>query len=166
MYTKFIYEKIEVSLKDFLETSNSIHNTGYGIETINGQEQIVVEDLKYFFQNEVGIVLTEQVSNVKRKAASDMYYANMSYGYDKPKNDRMYEEAMGLDEYNTNTSYTNPITRVDKKYDKVSKYRADPYGKEFARRKPKLNFPEQDTRYDKDIFILDLTSIVHLISII
>ena len=48
---KFDDEKIEVSLKDFLETSNSIHNTGYGIETINGQEQIVVEDLKYFFQN-------------------------------------------------------------------------------------------------------------------
>jgi len=153
---KFDDEKIEVSLKDFLETSNSIHNTGYGIETINGQEQIVVEDLKYFFQNEVGIVLTEQVSNVRRKAVSDMYYANMSYGYKKPKDDRMYEEAMGLDEYNTNTSYTNPITRVDKKYDKVCKYRADAYGKEFARRKPKLNFPEQDTRYDKDIFILDL----------
>ena len=153
---KFDDEKIEVSLKDFLETSNSIHNTGYGIETINGEEQIVVEDLKYFFQNEVGIVLTEQVSNVRRKAVSDMYYANMSYGYKKPKDDRMYEEAMGLDEYNTNTSYTNPITRVDKKYDKVCKYRADAYGKEFARRKPKLNFPEQDTRYDKDIFILDL----------
>jgi len=153
---KFDDEKIEVSLKDFLETSNSIHNTGYGIETINGVEQLVLEDLKYFFQNEVGIVLTEQVSNVKRKAASDMYYANMSYGYKKPKDDRMYEEAMGLDEYNTNTSYTNPITRVDKKYDKISNYRADAYGKEFARRKPKLNFPEQDTRYDKDIFILDL----------
>jgi len=153
---KFDDEKIEVSLKDFLETSNCIHNTGYGIETINGQEQLVLEDLKYFFQNEVGIVLTEQVSNVKRKVASDMYYANMSYGYKKPKDDRMYEEAMGLDEYNTNTSYTNPITRVDKKYDKISNYRADAYGKEFARRKPKLNFPEQDTRYDKDIFILDL----------
>ena len=153
---KFNDEKIEVSLKDFLETSNFIHNTGYGIETINGQEQLVLEDLKYFFQNEVGIVLTEQVSNVKRKVASDMYYANMSYGYKKPKDDRMYEEAMGLDEYNTNTSYTNPITRVDKKYDKISNFRADAYGKEFARRKPKLNFPEQDTRYDKDIFILDL----------
>ena len=91
-----------------------------------------------------------------RKVVDDLYYANMSYGYDKPQEDRMYEEAMGLDEYNTNTSYTNPITRVDKKYDKVCKYRADAYGKEFARRKPKLNFPEQDTRYDKDIFILDL----------
>jgi len=153
---QFNDEKIEVSLKDFLETSNCIHNTGYGIETINGQEQLVLEDLKYFFQNEVGIVLTEQVSNVKRKVADDLYYANMSYGYKKPEDDRMYEEVMGLDEYNTNTSYTNPITRVDKKYDKISKYRADSYGKEFARRKNIVDFPERDTRYDKDIFILDL----------
>ena len=153
---QFNDEKIEVSLKEYLATSNCIHNTGYGIETINGEEQLVLEDLKYFFQNKVAIVLTEQVSNVKRKVENELYYANMSYGYDKPQEDRMYEEAMGLDEYNTNTSYTNPITRVDKKYDKVCKYRADAYGKEFARRKPKLNFPEQDTRYDKDIFILDL----------
>jgi hypothetical protein len=153
---QFNDEKIEVSLKDYIETSNAIHNTGYGIQTINGIEQLVVEDLKYFFQNDVGIVLTEQVSDVKRKVADDLYYANMSYGYDKPQGDRMYEEAMGLDEYNTNTSYTNPITRIDQKYDKICKYRADAYGKEFARRKPKLNFPEQDTRYDKDIFILDL----------
>jgi hypothetical protein len=38
----------------------------------------------------------------------------------------------------------------------VSKYRADSYGKEFARRKPFAKFGTEDTKYDTDVFLLDL----------
>lgn len=149
-------EKLEFSLDQLIETSNAIHNTGYTIQRIKDADVLVHEDMKYFFQDFVGINIPNQVSNVERKAAKEMYYSNMTFGYEKPSGDNLYEEAMGLDEYNLQSSYTTPITRVDKKYNKISKARADSYGVEFARRKSKELFPEEDTRYDKTAFLLDM----------
>jgi len=152
----FLDKEMELSLKDFLETSNAIHNTGYSIEEKDDEEYLILEDMNYFFQNEVTIVLPEQVSNLTRKTASELYYSTLEFGYKKPEGDNLYEESLGLDEYNTKTSYSTPITRVDNKYVKLSPARADSYGMEFARRKQKVTFPEEDTRYDKTVFLLDL----------
>lgn len=150
---QFLDEKIEMSLNDYLEASNVIHNTGYTIEIMDGIEKLVVEDLKYFFQDTVAIRLPNQVNNLERKAANEFCDSGLLFGY---KEGGDYEEAMGLDEYNVRTNYVTNLTRVDTKFEKESPFRADPYAKEFARRKPQLNFPEQDTRYDKDIHLLDL----------
>jgi len=152
----FDNEKLEFSLDKLIKTANSIHNVGYTIERISETDVFVMEDMEYFFQQETTIILPNQVSNVERKTADDMYYANMKFGYKQPSGDNLYEEAMGLDEYNTQTGYTTPITRIDKKYDKISEARADSYGMEFARRKSKEIFPEEDTRYDKTVFVMDL----------
>ena len=153
---QFFEKKFQFSLDQFLVTANAIFNTGYGIETINDAETLVVEDLKYFFQDKKGIVLPSQVSNVKREVAKEFYHSTLEFGYKKPDGDNLYEEAMGLDEYNGKRGYTNNITKDDKKYKKLSEARADRYGAEFARRKPKNNFPETDTRYDSNAFLLDL----------
>ena len=152
---QFNDKKLEISLDDFLQTSKAIHNTGWSIETINDKETLVIEDLKYFFQEGTAIRIGK-VSNVKREVAKDFYHSNIEVGYKKPDGDNLYEEAMGLDEYNGRRGFTEPITRSDKKLSILSPARADRYGIEFARRKPESLFPEQDTRYDKNIFILDL----------
>ena len=153
---QFFDKKFQFSLSDYLETANAIFNTGYGIELINGKETLVFEDLKYFFQDEVAIILPNQVSNVEREVAIEFYNSSIEIGYEKPDGDNLYEEAMGLDEYNGKRGFTQPITRVDTTYKKISKARADRYGIEFARRKPKESFPEQDTRYDSSAFLFDL----------
>lgn len=152
---QFNDKKLEISLDDFLMTSKTIHNTGWGIEEIEGVETLVVEDLKYFFQETTAIRLGK-VSDVKREVAKEFYHSNVEVGYKKPDGDNLYEEAMGLDEYNGNRGYTEPITRSDKKLSLLSPARADRYGIEFARRKPESLFPEQDTRYDQNPFVLDL----------
>lgn len=149
-------KKFELSLDEFLQTSKAIHNTGWGIEEINGKEVLVVEDLKYFFQEGTAIRIPTRVSNVKREVAKEFYYPSVEIGYKNPDGDNLYEEAMGLDEYNGKRGYTFPITRVDKRLSLLSTARADSYGIEFARRKPRSLYPEQDTRYDKSAFILDL----------
>lgn len=146
---------IEMALKDFLESSNVTHNTGYTIEKINGVETLVHEDLKYFFQDATVLNLGE-VTDLEFKVAKEFYDSSLIFGYKNPSGDNLYEEAMGLDEYNTQTNFTTPFTRIDTKYEKISEFRADAYGKEFARRKQQLNYPEEDTRYDKNIFLLDL----------
>lgn len=149
-------KKLEFSIGDLIETSNVIHNTGYSIDMINGKETLSIEDMKFFFQNQIIIKLPNQVNNLKRKVAKEFMHSSLQFGYKHPSGDNLYEEAMGLDEYNVRTNYTEPITRVDSKYIKLSPARSDSYGKEFARRKPQLDTSEEDTRYDKHAFILDL----------
>ena len=153
---QFFDKNLQFSLGDYLETANAIFNTGFGIEIINGKEMLVVEDLKYFFQEQVGISLPNQVTNVEREVATEYYHSSIEIGYEKPDGDNLYEEAMGLDEYNGKRSFTEPITRVDTTYKKLSKARADRYGIEFARRKPQSGFPQRDTRYDSSAFLFDL----------
>jgi hypothetical protein len=153
---QFNDKKIEWSLQDRLKTANVIHNTGFNIEIINNVETLVEEYLKYFFQEATAIVLPDEISNVEEFPADIFYHSSLEFGYKKPDGDNLYEEAMGLDEFNTRNGYVNNLVSTDKKYSKISPDRADSYGKEFARRKLQLNYPEEDTRYDKDKHILDL----------
>ena len=46
--------------------------------------------------------------------------------------------------------------KIEQKYKSTSKYRADSYGAEFARRKSFLKFPTEDTKYDNSIWLFDL----------
>lgn len=150
---QFFDKNMEISLDNLLTTSNTVHNTGYHIEKIGGVEKLIVEDLKYYFQDATTIKLPNQVSNVEREVDDSFYNSSLEFGYKKGGE---YEEAMGLDEYNIKTGFTTPITRVDSKYSKLSDARADSYAKEFARRKPEENYPTTDTPYDKDLHLLDL----------
>lgn len=148
-----IDQNMEISLGNFLNTSNSVLNTGYHIEIMNGVETLVLEDLKYYFQDAVAIRLPNQVTNLEREANASFCHSSLEFGYKKGGE---YEEAMGLDEYNVKTGFTMPLKRVDTKYSKLSDARADKYAQEFARRKPKESYPTTDTPYDKDLHLLDL----------
>jgi hypothetical protein len=150
---QFTDKKLSLSLGDFLKTSNVLHNTGYTIDKIDGEEALIVEDMKFFFQNQVAIILPNQVNKVHRRSAIEFSHASLSFGFEKGGD---YEEAMGLDEYNLITNYSEPITRVDTEYTKLSPARADGYAKEFARRKPKFSYGQTDTRYDDDLHVIDL----------
>ena len=147
------YKALTISLKDQMESNRAVFNTGIGIETINLQERVREEDLRYFYQNEVVVRLPNQIKDVKRTVDNDLFFSGMSFGYDKAGD---YEDSMGLDEPNTRTDYVTPIRKSTKKYQKISKIRADEYGMEFARRKPQSTFPLEDTKYDDSNWFLDL----------
>ena len=147
------YKPLTTSWKDWIESLNVTEGLSMGIETIGYSERVIVADKKYFYNNNVGLRLPNQVQNVKRSIATDYYYSGLEIGYDKTGD---YEEAMGLDEYNTLSTFSTVITAVKNIFKKVTGYRTDSYGAEFARRKPKKSFPTQDTPYDKDVFMFDL----------
>ena len=147
------YKGFTTSFKDYIENLSVIWNIGLGIEKIGFRERLRIEKLQYFYNNNVTIKLPNQVKKLKRSVAKEFYYSGLEFGYTKGGE---YEEAMGLDEYNAKSTFTTVINRIKKLYRKISKYRTDPYGMEFARRKPKSEFPTEDTRYDKDIFVVDL----------
>ena len=147
---------LQTSFKDFESSFSTVWATGYGIEREGFKEFVRFEDLKYFYQKVVTVRLPNQVKNVKRTVAKDYFYSGLEFGFEKPSQDNLYEEAMGLDEYNTKNTFTTIIKRVEKVFRKISAYRADSYGMEFARRKSILTHPKEDTRYDNDIFLMDL----------
>ena len=146
------FKPMTLSWKDLIDSLEAIHNVSLGIETINNREIIRIEDKKYFYQPVVTIKLAEQVKNVKRKVATKKYFGSVEIGYERGGS---YEEAQGLDEYNAKSKFTT-IMKIKEVYTKLSKFRADSYGMEFARRKPFIRYSSTDTSYDSDLFILDL----------
>lgn len=147
------YKAFATSFKDYMQSLSAMWNLGMGIEKIGYRERVRVEPLSYFYNRNVTIKLPNQVKKVKRSIAKEFYYSALELGYEKGG---QYEEAMGLDEYNAKSKFNTVINKIKKTFTAVSKYRADSYGLEFARRKPIENFPTEDTSYDQDIFAMDL----------
>ena len=148
-----LFKPLTTSFKDAITSLNALWNVGLGIERIGYNEKIVVEDLKYFYSRNVTIRLPNEVSKVKRTVATKYVYSGLEFGCKKGGN---YSEAMGLDEYNGISKFNTIITVVKNTFSKISEYRTDSYGKEFARRKQFSNDPTLDTSYDVDIFAMDL----------
>lgn len=148
-----LFKPLTTSFADFIDSMAAIWNVGLGIERIGFTERIVVEDLKYFYNRNVTIRLPNQVKNVKRSIATEHYYSGLEFGSEKGGD---YEEACGLDEYNSKATFTTVINRLKKTYSRISRYRFDSYGMEFARRKQKNLNDTEDTVYDSDVFVMDL----------
>jgi len=146
------FKPLTTNFKDFITSLSAVCNIGVGIEKVGAREYVVIEDLKYFYNKNTTIKLPFQAKKVKRSTDASGFYKSIELGYEKGGE---YEEAMGLDEYNIRNSYTTCIHRVDNKYTKLSKYRSDSYGIEFARRKPFTDYSTEDTNYDQDIFFID-----------
>lgn len=148
-----LFKPLTTSFKDAVNSLDAVWNIGIGIETVGNKERIRLEELSYFYNNNVTIRLPFQVKKVKRSVATEYYYSALEFGSEKGGT---YEEAMGLDEFNKKAGFTTVIDRVKQTYSKLSKFRTDNYGLEFARRKPKSLNDTEDTSYDNDVFLMDL----------
>lgn len=148
-----LYKPMTTSYQDAISSMISVFNVGLGIEEINGKERIRVEDLSFFYNNNVTIKLPNQVKKEKRTTASEYYYPSVEIGFEKGYDN---EEAQGLDEPNGKSNFTTIINKGKNVYSQLSKYIGGIYSPEFTRRKPYSKFPTQDTKYDEDIFLLDL----------
>src|SRR5690606_32622916 len=126
-------------------------------ENFRNKERVRIEHLSYFYNRNVTIKLPNKVSNLKRSVSTDYFFSGLEIGYDKGGK---YDEAQGLDEYNSKANYISCISRIKNQLSLISKYRADMYGAEFARRKPQSKTVNEDTAYDQDVFMFDLKPIV------
>jgi len=154
---EFNTEKITTSFKAFIDSFNVVWQIGYGIEKIGFNEILRVEHISHFYQYVVTLKLGgDAPKKITRACAKDYYYSSLEIGYSAPSGTVLYEEVLGLDEYNIRNNYTTAITKIENKNTLISPYRADSYGTEFARRKPKAKFPEEDTRYDLSVMVNDL----------
>lgn len=147
------YKSLTTSHVETLESMDAVFNVGLGIEVVGFEERIRVEPVEYFYREETVIKLTGQIYDYKRKITPNDFYSGLEFGYRRGGD---YEDEQGLDEPNTRSSSVTPIRKSNKKYKKLARFRSDEYGLERLRRKPQLNFPDEDTRGDSDIWLLDV----------
>jgi hypothetical protein len=147
------FKPLTTSFKDAIGSLEPVWNIALGIESSGSREWIRIEDKRYFYQPVVTIKLPNQVNNVKRSVATEYYFSSVEAGFESGGN---YEEAQGLDEPNGTSKFTTIINKVKETFSLLSKYRADSYGMEFARRKPFVEYGTTDTSYDSDIFLNDM----------
>lgn len=148
-----LFKPLTTSFKEMFESCDAALNIGFGIEKEGNKDVLVIEEKEYFFNRNVLVRLPNQIKKVKRSEAADNYFSSLEFGYEKGGD---YQEAMGLDEPNTKSTFTTVISRLKNAYTKVSKIRSDGYGFEFARRKPVSLNNTEDTTYDNDIWFNDL----------
>ncbi|WP_034917832.1 hypothetical protein [Gillisia sp. CAL575] len=142
----------EISFEDFYNSINAITPVGYGIASLGKKQNIILEDIEYFFQKTVAVNLGK-IQITERTTAVEFCYQSLAFGYTKGGD---YEQPLGLDEYNTQTNYRTPITISDSEYSVLSPSRADSYGAEDARRKQAEDGSDEDSPYDKDNFMFDV----------
>lgn len=157
-----LYKPFTTSFKEAATSFMATNNVGIGIRKVGFREQIILEDRKYFYNNNVLIRIGEYdsdgkfnytpVQKVKRKVA-DLYYSSVEVGSEKGGD---YEEIMGLEETNTRSNYISTIDAVTKEYKKLAKYRFDPYGEEIIRRRSIDTHSTYDHKADKDIWMHDV----------
>ena len=156
------YKSLTTTFKDFYESYFDVWNLGAGIELQGFKEVFRIENQEYFYNKNILIRLGKevngvfeyiQVSNVKRTLNKEDFNSGIEVGYNSGGD---YEEAVGLDEYNTKTTFTTIIDKIESIYTKLSKYRADSYGIEFARRKQYSISPTEDTKYDLSNWFVDM----------
>ena len=147
------YKSLTIALKDVISSVMAVFNVGLGIESTSAGERLRIETLKHFYRPEVVVRLPNVVSEVRRKVDKDLFFSGLHLGYEHGGD---YEDSNGLDEPNTDVKWVTPIRKSNLKYERVSKIRADDYGKELTRRKPQLLYPDEDTKRDGNVWYLDL----------
>ena len=129
---------------------SAIFCLGLGIETIKGVERVVIESLRYFFDDNVVLDLSDRLneSSIGKEVDPTRHYSEIESGY----NSFEYLTTSNLEEFNCKTTWSTIISALDNKLDIVSKLRADTNGINVLRSKTGTN---EDAKGQDDFFIID-----------
>lgn len=151
--------QFKTSLKDFLDHIDTTHEPiAWWTERIGNKEVLRIESLKYTQQNFVGIKYQidkeyVQASDIKRTNLKDNFYSKIIIGSEE--GGEGYEEVFGLQSVCGKAEFSTINTNNDSVYEKISPYALGDVDVEIPRRKPFSLFPEEDTKYDSIINVLD-----------
>ncbi len=137
---------IKTSLADFFTHCKVTYNAGMAIEN----DKLLIEETDHFYNVADPIPLGE-VKKLKLRPAVDYLASIAKFGYEEQE----YDDVNGKFEYNNTSSYTSPLTIVQKELELVNPYRADSYGIELTRQNL-ANKTTTDSSSDNDIFILSI----------
>lgn len=143
---------IKTSMSDFFQSFNSVLGAALGnYKDVSGNDVLFFEKKGYVYNSSSVTMDIGEVAELKISIAQDYFFNLLKSGYPKQE----YDEKSGQLEYNNTYQWKPPITRIQKEFDLVSKYRADSYGIEFTRQlfggKSQTN-----NSSDNSVFILNI----------
>jgi hypothetical protein len=121
------------------------------VEYRGNEEVFRIEKYTDLLNINIGVDLGDTVAEVQRKVNLDRTFSDIKIGYE----DKKPEALNGLEIVHGEINLSTPLESVDKSLDKVAKWIASDYIIEETRRKQQADFPTLDTKFDKNIFILD-----------
>lgn len=137
--------KFFLSMKDIFQSLNAIDNIGLGEE---GGDEIVLEEWRYFYQDEVGYTCSD-IERVEKTNVAAETYSVFKVGYEKWET----EDYDGLDEFLTKREFRTALSEVQNPFEQICGFIASGYAWEATRRKGP---DSKDWRYDNETFIVCL----------
>ncbi len=142
---------LTMSLEDIFSIYQKVDNVGLGVDTVDGDNQVIRVERQDFFYDASSTILT--IDNVLDPVITEdnsIYVNTISVGYKKWE----VEDNQGLKEFNTQHTYSATLTGNDNHIDAVANIIAGRYIIEFQRRKQFL--PTTDSDWDEDWFMIAL----------
>ncbi len=137
-----------VSLRQLFKTIDALAFFGIGYDRIN--DRFYLDHKTAFFDDSTILFNLGDISGLTRKPAKEHYFNEISFGYNE---DVEYEELQGANEFNVPCVHSLKLAVKEKK-DLRTLINGDTVGMELARRQPYDEYPQTDTRYDEQIFIV------------
>ena len=147
--------KFATNLKDAFAAYNCIGNLAGTIEQTNNGPQFRIERYADMFDGAVVVSLGDMIAGVGRKLNTEAMFGEIIAGYNKIE----LENLNGLDTFNGDFNFTPPIKSVTTKLDIRCKWITNDYAIEQTRRMQYKETPKEDTKFDDNIFLLDLKPI-------
>ncbi len=153
---------LKFCFKDLIQNLNAIDNVGWGfsLEMENGSPKLFirVEPMAWFYKKDLELLVVDNVQNISRKVDVKRVYNRAEIGYEKYAE---LNKGRFIDAIHTKREYSNGLKAVKRTYKKLSKFIADGYLIEEARRKA-LDPSHKDESKDEDVFILEVGGSVWL----
>ena len=137
---------INISIKNIFKSLSARYPLGLWYDKVN--DYFVVEKLEYFYPNESFPFHLDEVGEITKTFATDIFYNSIKGGYPTQK----YDELEGINEINAAATYSISIETKNIK-DISSPYYGDSVGQELARKLNKSYTYSQDTDYDNNVYI-------------
>jgi hypothetical protein len=147
----FSQNPFNTSFEEAFEEYYNKYPIALSIENNGGKQRIRIEKYDDIFETDVIHEFGRDVSGLERTIREDRIYTGVKCG----EKDHEYEEVTGLNTTQGQMNLTTPIQAKDTTYVIVGKWRTDPEGLELARRIQYADNATTDTRYDKDIWLID-----------
>jgi hypothetical protein len=149
---------LAINFEDLFQAANYVFNLGYGFETIEGLEKLVIENYAYFFDSTATVLdLSSRIGkyDIESEVIGDLLYSSYKYGFEK----YVYETQNGFAEYNCQHERAS-VLNTDNVWEMISKIRGDMMGiikqllNPTTANPPLVATGSTDVDGDEDIFMI------------
>lgn len=144
---------LAVSFDELYKAADYVLNLGYGFETIEGLEKLVIENYAYFFDSTATVLdISTRIKelDIESRVIAEILYSGYKYGFEK----FVYETQNGFGEYNCQHERTNELN-ADNTLELISGIRGDMMGiiKQLLNPTTSTSSGSTDVEGDEDIFM-------------